>query len=162
MVTDNRAMSSWRQFTEEAPDLAGFVGARLRSAKHHVLASLRADGSPRVSGTEVDFWADHLTMGSMYGAVKARDLQRDPRFALHSNPGDGSMDAPDIKIGGRAVEGDAEVVAGYLGDRTDTPQPFHLFLLDIEEVVEVGLTDERDAMLIKLWRTGRPVREFRR
>ncbi len=155
-------MSSWRQFTAEAPDLARIVEAGLRRSKHHVLASLRADGSPRVSGTELDFWTDHLTMGSMYGAVKARDLQRDPRFALHSNPGDGSMDHPDVKISGRATEAEADVVARYVGDRSETSQRFHLFLLDLHEVVAVGLTDERDAMLIRLWRPGDGVRTFRR
>ena len=64
------------------------VPARFEATKHHVLATLRADGSPRVSGTEVQFHGVRPTMGMCPGPVKARDLQHDPRFALHSNPGD--------------------------------------------------------------------------
>src|SRR5687767_4858714 len=85
----NRATAvPWVTFTAEAPALAAAVEARLRATKHRVLATLRADGSPRVSGTEVDFWDGDLVLGSMFGAVKARDLLRDGRFAVHANPGD--------------------------------------------------------------------------
>jgi hypothetical protein len=40
-------MATWKQFAAEAPDLAYAVRARFEAAKHHVLATLRADGSPR-------------------------------------------------------------------------------------------------------------------
>ena len=97
-------MATWEQFSSEAPDLAKAVRARFEATKHHVISTLRRDGSPRVSGTEVEFRGPELILGSMWQAVKARDLQRDGRFALHSNPGDGSLDGGDAKISGRAVE----------------------------------------------------------
>ncbi|PSL05378.1 pyridoxamine 5'-phosphate oxidase [Haloactinopolyspora alba] len=155
-------MATWKQFTDDAPDLAREVRDRLTATKHHVLATLRGDGSPRVSGTEVDFFADDLVLGSMLNAVKARDLQRDPRYALHANPGDGSMDAADVKISGRATEAGPDDIAAFLDEAPETPQPFHLFRLDIDDVVLAGLNAERDAMLIRLWRPGRDVQSFER
>src|SRR5438105_166624 len=97
-------MASWQQFSEEAPGLADAVRARLASTKHHVLATLRRDGSPRVSGTEVHFHGPDLVLGSMPGARKVHDLQRDGRFAIHANPGDGSMEGGDAKLAGLAIE----------------------------------------------------------
>ncbi|MDI9973605.1 pyridoxamine 5'-phosphate oxidase family protein [Rhodococcus sp. IEGM 1307] len=84
-------MTNWTQFETEAPDLAKAVAARFEAHKHHVLATLRKDGSPRVSGTEVEFYEGALLLGSMVGARKVQDLQRDPRFSLHSNPGHHTM-----------------------------------------------------------------------
>jgi len=95
-------MATWEEFAREAPELAAAVRARFTATKHHVLATLRRDGSPRVSGTEVDFRGADLTLGSMSGARKASDLRRDGRFALHANPGDGSMAFGDAKLAGVA------------------------------------------------------------
>ena len=95
---------TWQEFAADAPDLAAPVRARFQATKHHVLATLRRDGSPRVSGTEVQFHGPDLTIGSMPGSVKGRDLRRDGRYALHANPGDGTMDGGDAKVSGTAVE----------------------------------------------------------
>ncbi|MEV6097105.1 pyridoxamine 5'-phosphate oxidase family protein [Nocardia sp. NPDC051981] len=78
--------------------------ARFEATRHHVLATIRHDGAPRVSGTEVEFTEEDLTFGSIADAVKVRDLQRDGRCALHANPGDGSMGGGDGKVSGIAVE----------------------------------------------------------
>ena len=164
MTRHDEGMATWKQFETEAPELAKIGHAQLTATKHHVLATLRADGAPRVSGTEVDFDGDHLTLGSMPGALKARDLQRDPRYAIHANPGDGSMTVPDVKISGRAVEvGAAEFEAYRAGHEADLPPgPFHLFRLGIDDVVLAGLNDARTGMEIRLWRPGQPVRTFTR
>lgn len=155
-------MSSWREFEKEAPDLAARVRARFEATKHHVLATLRRDGSPRVSGTEVDFWRDDLVLGSMHNAVKARDLRRDPRFAIHTNPGDGSMEGGDAKIAGRAAEvTDANDIAAYVDDE-EPPEPFHLFRLDLTEAVLTSLHPEGDRLVIESWRPGEPVRRLER
>jgi hypothetical protein len=123
------------------------VKARFTATKHHVLATLRRDGSPRVSGTEVDFAAEgRLQLGSMADAVKGTDLKRDGRFALHANPGDGSMDGGDSKISGIATAVPAE--------NSD------LFDLDIREVVHT--TVENDQLVIRFWTPDNGVREIRR
>ncbi|HEY3873118.1 MAG TPA: pyridoxamine 5'-phosphate oxidase family protein [Actinocrinis sp.] len=155
-------MATWKQFEHEAPEFAAQVRARFEATKHHVLATLRRDGSPRVSGTEVEFAGDDLTLGSMPGAVKARDLQRDPRFALHANPGDGSMDAGDAKLAGRAVEVGAEA-AGQPDDPAGPPEspPSHRFRLDLAEAV-LTTVENNEYLLIRTWRPGEDVKSVRR
>jgi hypothetical protein len=144
-------MATWQQFSEEAPELAKAVRARFESAKHHVLATLRRDGSPRVSGTEVEFRGNDLVLGSMEGARKARDLQRDPRYALHANPGpDTSMTGGDAKVSGRAVE---EVVPDGGS---------HLFRLELDEAVLTSVDQGRGLLIIQSWRPGQPLRRSER
>src|SRR5690606_3535099 len=107
-------------------------------------------------------WRDDLILGSMYEAVKARDLRRDPRFAIHANPGDGSMEGGDAKVAGRAVEvTDPDQLAAYV-DGKQPPEPFHLFRLDLEEVVLTGLHPAGDRLVIETWRPGEPIRTVER
>jgi hypothetical protein len=129
-------MNRWSDFAEAAPELAGKVRHRLEAAKHHVLATVRRDGSPRVSGTEVQIHRGDLTIGSMPGAMKARDLQHDGRYALHANPGDGSMEGGDAKVAGRAEEvTDPDELARFIEGQEMPPGPFHLFRLHIDQAV---------------------------
>lgn len=145
-------MSTWAEFAAAAPDLAAAVEGRFKATKHHVLATLRRDGSPRVSGTEVELAEGELRMGSMSGAVKATDLLRDGRFALHSNPGDGSMAGGDAKVAGVAVEVTDQ---GFAGD-------FHQFRLDLHEVVLTTIHPDGDRLVIEVWRPGNEIRRIER
>jgi hypothetical protein len=152
----------WQQFLDEAPELAATASARFLAATHHVLATLRRDGAPRVSGSEVQFTGPHLSMGMMYGSVKARDLQRDGRFALHANPGDASMEGGDAKVAGVATEvTDADELAAYLGE-VGPPEPFHLFRLGLQEVVVTSLHPDGDRLVIERWRPGHGVTRVER
>ncbi len=155
-------MAIWHQFEEEAPDLAKAVRARFEATKHHVLATLRRDGSPRVSGTEVQVHDGDLTLGSMWGAVKARDLQRDGRFALHANPGDGSMAGGDAKVSGVAVEVvDEAELAAYTDATKPPPGKFHVFRLSLSEAVLTTVEND-EYLLIRTWRPGEPVKRVER
>jgi hypothetical protein len=156
-------MATWEQFAQAEPEFAAAVWARFAATKHHVLATLRRDGSPRVSGTEVRIVGPNLTLGSMLNAMKAADLRRDGRFALHSNPGDGSMAGGDAKLAGRAAEiDDPQLKAAIVDDMEGDPGPFHLFFLDITEVVLTSLAPTNDYLLIQTWRPGEAIREQRR
>jgi hypothetical protein len=142
----------WGGVEAAEPELARAVRARFEVTKHHVLATLRADGAPRVSGTEVIFHRGVLALGSMFGAVKALDLLRDGRFALHSNPGDGSMEGGDAKVSGRAVALGGTVAAAIEADLPQgVPEPFHLFRLDVTQVVLSEVDHERECMVIRSW-----------
>ncbi|SEP11938.1 pyridoxamine 5'-phosphate oxidase family protein [Trujillonella endophytica] len=144
-------MASWQQIEAEVPALAALVREAFAASRHATMATLRADGGPRISGTEVDFAADgELRIGSMTGAVKARDLLRDPRLALHSptvDPGeDGAAWPGEAKVAGRAVgEGEADDA--------------HVFRLDLTEVVWTGHTADRTALRILSWHPGRGLEE---
>ncbi|WP_234995962.1 pyridoxamine 5'-phosphate oxidase family protein [Streptoalloteichus hindustanus] len=152
----------WRRFADEAPDLAGAVRDRLLAARHHVLATLRRDGSPRVSGTEVDFHGPDLVLGSLWGAVKAQDLRRDGRFAVHANPGDGSMRGGDAKVAGRAVEvrDPAELRAFVAAARP--LEPFQLFRLLLTQAVLTTPAADGQHILVESWWPGSPVVRFAR
>ena len=155
--------TSWGSFATEAPELAAAVEGRLTATKHHVLASLRLDGSPRVSGTEVVLRPPDLMLGSMPAAVKAKDLQRDPRFALHANPGDGSMEGGDAKLSGLAVEvTDQDELAALMDGVEAPPGPMHLFRLQLSEVVLTSLHPDGDRLVIELWRPGQGVERTER
>ncbi|MGV9743788.1 pyridoxamine 5'-phosphate oxidase family protein [Rhodococcus zopfii] len=154
-------MATWGQFRIEAPELAEAIAARWSAHKHHVLATLRRDGSPRVSGTEVEIVEDRLAIGSMPGALKARDLRRDGRYALHANPGHHDMAGGDAKVAGRARELLGDEKSAFLAAYpSDVPEgPMHLFELDIDEAVLVTVDDK---LHVDLWRPGAGVVRYDR
>jgi hypothetical protein len=90
----------------------------------------------------------------MAGAVKARDLLRDPRVAVHSptaDPGDGGADWPgEAKLAGRAVA------------RPPGEDGSHAFDVELHEVVWTGLDETRSALVIQSWHPGRGSQERRR
>jgi hypothetical protein len=143
-------MPSWSEFEAAAPELAKRVRARLDAHTHMTLATLRRDGSPRISGTECEFKDGELLIGSMGQALKARDLQRDPRFALHA----GMDDPPEWP-------GDAKL-AGVAEEITEPGRDSHLFRLDLREVSTVGLDEARKLLVIEVWTPERGVRTIKR
>ncbi len=161
-IGHGRRMPSWSQFSTEAPELAERVRARLDAHVHKTLATLRRDGSPRISGTETRIIDGELWIGSMWQARKAQDLQRDPRFALHS----GSEDPPgwsgDAKVAGVAEEIlDPERIRALNGEAAASG-PTHLFRLDVREASTVELNAAKDAIVITVWAPGRGIRTIPR
>lgn len=155
-------MPTWSQFEAEAPTLADAVRERLDRHVHKTLATVRRDGSPRISGTETRLVGGELWIGSMWAARKAHDLQRDGRYALHS----GSDDPPgwkgDAKLAGVAEEvTDQELVRSINGE-VAAGRPSHLFRLEVQEVSTVVLNDAGDGIVVTFWRPGRAVQIIRR
>lgn len=163
-------MADWRDVAESAPEFAALVRESFESHKHKTIATLRKDGSPRVSGIEAYVVGDDLWFGSMPGALKARDLRRDPRFALHGPPvllgaGDSAgSSGGDTKLSGYAVEvTDRDRIAPMLAARGFGPDAFsesHFFTADIREVVLTRI--EGSAMVMDLWRPGQGLRRLER
>jgi hypothetical protein len=155
-------MASWSEFEAAAPVLAERVRARLDAHTHKTVATLRADGSPRISGTETQIAEGELWIGSMWQARKARDLQRDPRFALHGASDDPPDWTGDAKLAGVAEEiTDPDRVRQIHGDQAPSG-PSHLFRLDLREVSTVELDDERKALVVEVWTPERGVRRMKR
>ena len=144
-------MPSWSEFEAAAPELAARVRERFDAHGHKTLATLRRDGSPRISGTETQFEDGELWIGSMPNALKARDLQRDPRYALHS-----ASEDPDVWTGDAKVAGVAEEVDSPHGPGS------HRFRLDITEASTVELDDERKHLVITIWTPESGVRTIKR
>jgi len=155
-------MPTWTDFEAAAPELAARVRARLDAHAHKTLATVRGDGSPRISGTETALRDGDLWIGSMWRARKARDLQRDPRFALHSGSDEPAEWAGDAKLAGVAEEvTDPELVRAINGAAAGSG-PSHLFRLDLREVSTVGLDEARKTLVIEVWTPERGVRTIRR
>ncbi|MFE9662295.1 pyridoxamine 5'-phosphate oxidase family protein [Streptomyces sp. NPDC005955] len=156
--------SRWAAFAAAAPELAAATQARFAAHTHHTLATLRRDGSPRTSGIEVQFRYGELTMGMMPDSVKARDLLRDPRFALQANHGSGAGELAqgDVRVAGRAVEVvDADELARFRAEVGPPPGPFHLFRTEVTEVVLTTVEDEQ-YLVVEFWTPAAGVRRRRR
>ncbi|MFJ4331523.1 pyridoxamine 5'-phosphate oxidase family protein [Streptomyces sp. NPDC088935] len=153
---------NWAAFAAAEPALADTVEARFGAYRHHVLATLRKDGSPRTTGLEVRFLDGELWLGMMPGSLKAFDLRRDPRFALQANPGDGTgMGGGDVRITGRAVEVDDPRTRAAYAEEVEPPEPFHLFRTELTEVVRTRVEDDQ-YLVVEIWQPGKPVRTVRR
>jgi hypothetical protein len=154
--------TNWAAFAAMEPVLATAVEQRFGVFTHHVLATLRKDGSPRTTGLEVRFLHGELWLGMMPGSLKALDLRRDPRFALQANPGpDTTMAGGDVRVAGRAVEVEDPEAKGAYVKEVEPPQPFHLFRTELTEVVRTYVEDDT-YLVVQVWRPGEPVRTLRR
>jgi hypothetical protein len=142
-------MPSWSDFADAAPELAATVRARLDAHPYKLLATLRKDGSPRVSGIEVEFLDDgELRTGSMPESVKVYDLDRDNRFCLHNTP------APQAEW-----VGDAKLT-GFAHPTTGPRDGARYYRLDLHEVATVSV--ESGGLVISVWTPERGVRSWTR
>lgn len=143
-------MASWTEIETEEPEFAARARSLFDAYRHKTMATVRKDGSPRISGIEMSFSDGEAVIGTMPGSVKLADLQRDPRLAVHSGSADPPQDDPaswrgDAKIAGRAVEVDP----GRAGEAG------HPFRIDISEVVVTRVGRPADHLVIESWHPGR-------
>jgi len=96
-------MTTWSEFCEAAPDLAVMTQDRLTAHKHVTMATIRRDGAPRISGTEVVLRSGEMWLAGMNGARRFADLRRDRRVAVHSASEDPDLWTGDAKVSGLAV-----------------------------------------------------------
>jgi hypothetical protein len=148
-------MAAWKAIEQAEPDFAARVRRLFDAGRHKTIATLRADGSPRISGIECEFADGELTFGSMTGARKGADLRRDARFALHGptfHPIEGKeREWPgEAKISGRAVPA-GKVSAGEGEEAPDG----EAFTADITEVVITHLDDAATMLVVESWTPDR-------
>jgi hypothetical protein len=141
-------MTFWGEFEADQPAMAAVVRQRFDAGRHKTIATIRADGSPRISGIECAFDESQMSFGSMAGSRKLDDLHRDPRFALHSpteDPIEGAESSwnGEAKISGRAVPNGAIEVEGV--------PPGEMFVADITEVVFVRLDEAATKLIVEWW-----------
>jgi hypothetical protein len=153
-------MTSWKSIEEAEPAFAARVRRLFDAGRHKTIATLRADGSPRISGIECEFADGELRFGSMAAARKGADLRRDPRFALHGptfHPEEGREgDWPgEAKVAGRALPADLDAEAG------DAPDG-EAFVADIREVVIIGLDAEATKLVVESWTPERGLQRVER
>ena len=138
-------MPAWKAIEQAEPEFAERVRRLFDAGRHKTIATLRADGSPRVSGIECEFTDGDLRFGSMTGARKGADLTRDPRFALH-----GPTFHPE--------EGKEHDWPGEANEQPDG----QMFVADITEVVITGLNAEATKLVVESWTPERGLRRVER
>jgi hypothetical protein len=156
-------MPSWKAIEEAEPEFAGRVQRLFDSGRHKTIATLRADGSPRISGIECEFTDGNLQFGSMTGARKGADLRRDPRFALHGptfHPVEGKESdwSGEAKIAGRAIPAGPVQTDDASAEAPDG----EMFVADITEVVVTGLNAEANKLVVESWTPERGVQRVER
>jgi Pyridoxamine 5'-phosphate oxidase len=157
-------MAAFSAVDAEQPEFAVRVRACFDAHRHKILATLKADGAPRVSGIEAAFAVGELWLAGMPRSVKFADLRRDPRLALHSGSDEPDTFTADAKVSGRAVEVTDAAERAAFAEATGNPADgdYELFRIDIDQVVLTAIAPEKDALVISSWRPGRALEEVRR
>ena len=150
-------MSTWDETEAAAPELAALVRGRFEAHGMGLLATLRRDGSPRISGIEPLFALGELWLGMMPASRKGEDLCRDPRLALHSATTDKDVQEGDAKIAGRAVEVTAEGLRQEYLEALSAATGFEPEDCQVFRVEVTGLSFVRpggDHLDVHAWREG--------
>ena len=147
-------MASWAEFEAAEPEFASRVRQLMSTRKHLTMATLRSDGSPRISGTEVEFADGQLRLGSMPAAVKALDLRRDGRVAIHGPTSDPPAD------NAAGWKGEAKIAG--IAHEVDSGGDAHRFVIDISEAVITRLNEAGNRLVVESWTRGRGYRTMER
>jgi hypothetical protein len=123
-----------------------------------LVATIRADGSPRVSPVEPLFWREDLWLSMGLGSRKAADLRRDARILVHSIVTNPSGADGEYKVRGRAIEvTDREVESEFAHEVVKrlgwTPEvgKFHLFRVDVHDVTFIRWDEATNDQFITRW-----------
>lgn len=142
----------WEEFRSAAGELAT-QGERLFDETGLCLvATLRKDGSPRISPVEPYIVDGQLLLGMMWRSRKALDLLSDARLAVHSAQCDREATGGDFKLYGRAFDVGDDAMRTAYGDATEAridwrpTGPFHLFAVDIDSAAYITFGDKPIAM----------------
>jgi hypothetical protein len=152
-------VARWQDVVDSEPAFAAEVQRVFDAQTHKTIATLRRDGSPRLSGLEVGFTAGEVSFGMMPRSRKLTDLRRDPRTEIHSasflDRGQEASWIGDARLSGTAREIlDPEERARH----TEAPADAHpLFALDLQRVVRIKLEGSPPHLMILTWRPGRPL-----
>lgn len=155
-------MAAWETIVEAEPEFASRVRRLFDVGRHKTIATLRADGSPRISGIECEFVDGDLRFGSMTAARKGADLKRDPRFALHGptfHPEEGKEGEwpGEAKIAGRAIP-----MGPIMADEAGEGPAGEMFVADITEVVITRLNSDATRLVVESWTPERGLMRIER
>lgn len=157
----------WSKFASAAPELASEGARRLKDLA--LVATIRKDGTPRISPVEPFITKGHLLLGMM-SSLKASDLLRDPRCLVHNPVSDPQGSEGEFKLRGLAVRvSDDRLWAAYSdsykakwGRKPPPPFPRHLFSLDIHEAVSVDWDTKSSVMITRTWTSSSGVKTKKR
>jgi hypothetical protein len=148
----------WADFEAQQPRLAELGKRKLAGPGVVLVATVRRDGSPRVSPVEPLFWEEDLWLSMGWGSLKAKDLFRDPRVLVHSIVTNPSGAEGEYKVRGRAAHVDeaaiqsafAREVAERLGWAPEVGR-FHLFRADVEDITFIRWDAATNDQFVTRW-----------
>ncbi len=152
----------WSEMENTQPRLAGLGRQRLVEPGVVLVATIRQDGTPRLSPVEPFVMDGDLWLSMMWQSRKARDLLRDPRILVHSVITNRDGAEGEFKIRGTArAENDpamerryADAVAISLGWRPE-PGQSHLFAVGINEITFIRYDNATGDQHVVMWPPGR-------
>jgi hypothetical protein len=160
-------MTTWKELTELAPTIAAvFARRHAATGKLCMLATIRADGFPRISPMEPVLFEDQLWIMGMPDTAKFRDLARDPRFCLHTATVDTYLADGDAKLWGVVTDVRDEAVHRRFAEALFQESgmdlrdklPFdHLYAADLTGASSIALLDG-ERLEITIWKPGEPER----
>jgi len=139
----------------DAPDFAARVRALFDAGTNKTVATLRGDGSPRISGTELVFENGTVTLGMMPRSAKLRDVLRDPRVAIHSP----TLEPPAVQAD---WPGDAKLAGNLIATAPSSLDAGGAFEVDLTEVALVRLDPAATMLVIESWHPGRGLETVQR
>jgi len=152
----------WSQLVADEPRLAELGRRRLADPGVVFVATIRRNGTPRLSPVEPLLWERDLWLSMLSGSRKAADLLRDPRVLVHSivTAREGALG--EYKVRGRAVAEPAETVHEAYAQEVRTqlgwnpvPGRFHLFRVDIDDVTFIRYDDNTGDQFVTCWPSKR-------
>jgi hypothetical protein len=158
---------NWSNFAGAAPELAEAAERLFNKSGLILIGTIRKDGSPRISPVEYMITDGELYFGSMWQALKALDLIRDPRCTVHSTVSDRFATDGEFKLHGRVRDVQGKAERKRVGDASrrekgwspeGTKIKYHLFAVEVESAG--FFTADGDKRLIKKWRAGEEVQAF--
>jgi Pyridoxamine 5'-phosphate oxidase len=152
-------VATWAELAAAEPDLARGAERIFRAFTLAFLATVRADGGPRVHPVTITVHDGRLYVFLVHGTPKRSDLLRDPRYALHSFPSfpggtvDSYVDDEVLLFGTARPIDDTDARAAVAAAHNDTVHERDLlFELDIDRAQHKTRRDGR--AVYARWRGG--------
>ncbi len=159
---------NWGGFKKAAPTLARKAEELFDRSGLVLLGTVRKDGGPRISPVEFVIHGGEIYLDMMPKSLKARDLLRDPRCAVHSTVSDRMAKHGEFKLYGRAVNvRDKQQRRRYglalkrkIGwNPEENGMDYHLFKIAVKTAA--FFRNEEQARHLWLWRAGGTMKKYR-
>ena len=144
---------TWQALEEAAPLIAAYAQERL-AGRVAYLATVQADGGPRVHPVTPIIGAGRLFIFMEPTSPKGRDLQRDGRYALHCGVEDNSGGAGEVIVRGRGTLVETpELRAAAIASASYQPSDRYILFELLVEQVDVTIY-EPEGVRRERWRAG--------
>jgi hypothetical protein len=151
----------WDDLQAQQPRLGAVAHDRLLGPGVLLVATIRRDGTPRLSPVEPLVLDGDLWLSMLLGSRKAADLHRDPRVLVHSVVTGPNGEDGEIKLRGTAVAADDHDAQQRYADAVSAVLPwspevgrFHLFRVDIDDVTVLRYDNATGDQFLTRWPAG--------